>query len=124
MLSKRALAPIRHVRVAVVAVVAPADVATVAACGVDALAVFADTTKLRARLGCHARQLANYPVQHDWDHLPGDMPQGEKPYLECRGVRVAPPLLLHHEHTHIGRYPWRPGRGVLVQPQELDIEGR
>ena len=113
MLSKRALAPIRHVRVAVVAVVAPADVAIGAACGVDALAVFADTTKLRALLGRRARRLANCPVQHDWDHLPGHVPQGEKPYL----------LLLHHEHAHIGHHPWWPGRGVLVQPHELDIEG-
>ena len=124
MLSKRALAPIRHVRVAVVAVVAPADVAIGAACGVDALAVFADTAKLRARLGRRARRLANCPVQHDWDHLPGHMPQGEKPYLERRCVRVAPPLLLHHEHAGAGGHPRRPSRGVRLQPGKPDVEGR
>jgi hypothetical protein len=43
----RALTPIRHIRVAVVAIVAPADVAIGAACRVEALAVLADTAKLR-----------------------------------------------------------------------------
>jgi hypothetical protein len=121
----RALAPIWHVRVAIVAVVAPAHVAVGAARGVEALAVLADAAIVGPLRRRRARRLVERPVQDGRDHEAGGVAGVEKRQLDRDHVLpVAPPLLLHHEHAGAGRHPRRPGRGVLLQPGKPDVEGR
>ena len=121
----RALATVWHVRVAIVAVVAPAHIAVGAARRVEAPAVLADAAIVGPLRRRRARRLVQRPVQDGRDHEAGRVAGVEKRQLDGHHVLpVAPPLLLHHEHAGAGRHPRLPSRGVRLQPGKLDVEGR
>jgi hypothetical protein len=101
------LASICHVRVAMVAVTAPADISIGAICGVEAHAVLAAASKIWPLSGLFAREPAQRPGcdcrDKKWAHVRVRWEVNEV-LLQAVDVRpVTPPFLLHHVHARIER---------------------